>query len=105
MRTTNRLHARFGQTEVLDLAFANKILYRPRDVLDRDVWVDAVLIEQIDPIGLESSQRRVAHLAGARGSAVQTSLLAALEFEAKLTRSRHLTAKPAERLREATSLC
>src|ERR1700730_13298775 len=98
MRTTNRLHARFGQTEVLDLAFANKILYRARDVLNWDVRIDAVLIEQIDPIGLESSQRRVGHLADVRGSAVQPSLLAPLELEAKLSRNHRVIANRAEGL-------
>src|ERR1700676_1054126 len=100
MRTTNRLHARFGQTEVLDLAFADEILYRPRDVLDRDVRVDAVLIEQIDSIGLESSQRRVGHLADVRGAAVQPSLLASLELEAKLGRNHHSIANRADGLPE-----
>ena len=34
------------------LTLANEVLDRAGDVLDRDVRVDAVLIEQIDPIGL-----------------------------------------------------
>ena len=55
MRATNRLHARFGQPEVFDLAFADQILHGPRHLLDRDVRVDAVLIEEIDPFDLESS--------------------------------------------------
>ena len=97
MRATNRLHARFGETEVFDLAFANEILHRARDVLDRDVRVDAVLIEQIDPIGLESLQRRVGHLPDVRGPAVQPRLLAALELEAELGRNHHLIANRAER--------
>ena len=97
MRATNRLHARFGQPEVFDLAFANQVLHRARDVLDRNVRVDAVLIEQIDPIGLESLQRRVGDLPDVRGPAVQTRLLAALELEAELRRNHHLIANRAER--------
>ena len=53
MRTTNRLHARFGQPEVFDLAFADPILHA--HLVDRDVRVDPVLIEEIDPFDLESS--------------------------------------------------
>ena len=77
MRAADRLHARFRQTEVLDLAFANQVLDRARDVLDRHVGIDAVLIEQIDPIGLEPLQRRVGDLADVRRPAVQPRLLAA----------------------------
>ena len=43
---TDRLHTGFGQAEVLDLAFLNQILHRPRDVFDRHVRVNTVLIER-----------------------------------------------------------
>ena len=50
MRTTNRLHARLEQPEVFDPAFADPILHA--HLVDRDVRVDPVLIEQIDPFEL-----------------------------------------------------
>ena len=75
MRATNRLHARFRQTEVPHLAFANQFLHRAGDVLDRHVRVDAVLIEQIDPIGLQPLQRGLDDLADVRGPAVQPACL------------------------------
>ena len=82
---------------MLDLALANQILHGAGDVLDRHVRVDAVLIEQIDPIGLESLQRRVGDLPNVLGPAVQPGLLAALELEAEFRRNHHLIANRAER--------
>ncbi len=79
MRATDRLHAGFRKPEVLDLAFPNQILHRARDVLDRHVRVDAVLIEEIDPIGLESLERRVGDFPDVRRPAIQASLFAAFE--------------------------
>ena len=56
VRAANRLHAGLGQTEVLDLALANQVLHRTRDVFDRHVRIDTVLIEEIDPVGPEPFQ-------------------------------------------------
>ena len=56
-----------------------------------------MLIQQIDPIGLESGQRGVGDLPDVRGPAVEPRLLAALELEAKLGRNHHLIANRAER--------
>ena len=83
---------------MFDLAFANEVLHRARDVFDRDVGVHAVLIQQIDPIGLQSGQRGVGDLPDVRGTAVEPRLLAAVELEAKLGRNHHLIANRAERL-------
>ncbi len=41
---------------MLDLAFLNEIFDGPGDILDRDVRVDAVLVEEVNPIGLESRE-------------------------------------------------
>ena len=98
MRAANGLNARFGEPEVFDLAVANQILYCPRDVFDRDVRVDAVLIQKIEPIGLQSGQRSVGDLPDVRGTAVEPRLLAALELETKLGRNHHLIANRAEGL-------
>ena len=48
VRAPDRLHARFGKAEVLDLACLDQVLHRAGDVLDRHVRVDAVLVEEID---------------------------------------------------------
>jgi len=50
VRAADRLHARLGEAEVIDLPFANQVLHGSRDVFDRDLVVDAVLIEEIDSV-------------------------------------------------------
>src|SRR2546422_5283799 len=54
---TYRLHTRLGKTEVPDLACLDQIFHRSRHVLDGYVGINAVLIEQVDPVGLESFER------------------------------------------------
>jgi hypothetical protein len=52
----------------------DQILDRSRDVLDRYVWVDAVLVEQVDAIGAESFQRRIGDRPDVLRSAVHTNV-------------------------------
>ena len=54
VRPPDGLRAGFRQPEVLDLAFRDKVLHRAGDVLDRHVRVDAVLVEEVDPVGPEA---------------------------------------------------
>jgi hypothetical protein len=42
-----------GQTEVSDLPLLDQLLHSTGDVLDRHVRIDAVLIVQIDVVGLQ----------------------------------------------------
>jgi hypothetical protein len=94
----NRLRACFRETEVCDLAFADQIFDRARDVLDRYVGVDPVLIEEIDPIGLEPLQRRLGDFANVRRAAVEPRLLPAVEFESELGGDDDLIANRRERV-------
>ena len=48
------LDAGFGEAEVLDLAFGDELLDGAGDVFDGDLGVDAVLVEEIDVVGLEA---------------------------------------------------
>jgi hypothetical protein len=57
MGAPDRLRACFRKAEVLDLAFPDQLLHRPRHLLDRDARVDAVLVEEVDPVGLEPLER------------------------------------------------
>ena len=43
-----------GQAPVQDLALRHQVLDRAGDVLDRDLGVDAVLVEEIDAVGAEA---------------------------------------------------
>jgi hypothetical protein len=97
MRATDRRHPRFRQAEVFDLAFLDQVLHRSRHVLDGDVRIDAVLIEEIDPIGPESRQGRLGHLPDMHGPAVQAVLFAVFELESELGRNHDLIAHRAQR--------
>jgi hypothetical protein len=69
---------------VVDLARFDQLLDGAGDVLDRDVWVDAVLVEQVDGVGPEATQGTV-HGTDAVRPAADTGLLADLvERDAEL---------------------
>ena len=76
VRATDGLHARFRKSEVLHLALLNQVLHRSRHVFDRHVRIDAVLIEQIDDIGLEALERGFGDLLDVLRPAVQSGLFA-----------------------------
>ena len=57
MRATDGFHACFRKAEVLHLALLNQVLHRSCYILDRHIRVNAVLIEQIDDVGLEPLER------------------------------------------------
>ena len=82
---------------MLHFAFANQVLDRTGDVFDRNVGIDAVLVEEIDPIGLEARQRRLGYLADVLGSAIEPSLLPVLEPEPELRRNDDLIPNRRER--------
>jgi hypothetical protein len=82
---------------VLDLAFANQVSHGASNVLDRDVRVDAMLIEEIDPLRPKPLQRRLGHLADVRWTAIEAGLLSVLELEAELGRDHHPIANRLER--------
>src|SRR4051794_2975271 len=53
MRAADVLHARLRHPEVPHLAGLDQLLDGAGDVFDRDVRIDAVLVEQVDPVGAE----------------------------------------------------
>ena len=93
---TNRLHAGLGEAEMLDLAFANQIADRARDVFDRHVRDrrDADRSRSIRSV-LSRFKRCLSHLADVRRTAVEACLLAVLELEAELGRDHHPIAERA----------
>ena len=54
----------FGEAEVPDLALADQVLHRAGHVLDRNLRVDAVLVEQVDGVDPEPLERRFGDLRG-----------------------------------------
>jgi len=93
----DRLRASFGEAEVLDLAFPDQFLHRPRDLLDRHVRVDAVLVEEVDAVGLEASQRLLGDPTDPLGPAVEARPRISV-LEAELRRDHDLVAERGERL-------
>jgi hypothetical protein len=47
---------RFGEAEVPDLALRDQVLHRARDILDRDVGVDPVLVVEVDGVDPQALQ-------------------------------------------------
>ena len=92
----DRLHTRLREAEVFDLAFRDQLFDRARDVLDRHVGIGAVLIEEIDAIGVEALQRGLGDLPDALGPAIH-ALGGIAVLEAELGRNHHLVAERRER--------
>ena len=67
---SDRAGARFGESEVADLAGGDEVADGAGDVFDGDVGVDAVLVEEVDVVGAEPPEGVVGDLADAFGAAV-----------------------------------
>ena len=99
---TNRLHARLGEAEVLDLALLNQFLHRPRHVLDGHVRVDPVLIEQVDDSTLSRLSEASATSLMCSGRLFSPAALlppvGPADVEPELGGDHHLVAEGSERL-------
>jgi hypothetical protein len=75
------------------LACANQFAHRTSHILDRHVGIDAVLIQQIDPIGPQPPQRCLDHFTNVLGTAVHAVLHALwADPESELGGDHHLVA-------------
>ncbi len=72
MGAADRLHSRFRKTEVLHLALLDQVLHGSRHVFDRDARIHAVLVEQIDDVGLEALERGLGDFLDVLGPAVDS---------------------------------
>src|SRR5258708_2658345 len=54
MGTAQRLDARLGHAEMLDLAFGDQVADGAGDIFDRHVGIDAMLVQQIDGLNTQS---------------------------------------------------
>jgi hypothetical protein len=98
MRAAEVLHARLGQPEVAHLAGLDQLLDRGCDILDRDVRIDAVLVEQVDVVGAEPAQRVVDAPSDRHRPAVRPGRRSGRELEAELRGDDNLVAEGLERL-------
>src|SRR6476660_4964378 len=62
MGTVQRLDARLGHAEMLDLAFGDQVADGAGDIFDRHVGIDARLVQQIDDLNTQSLQRSLGGL-------------------------------------------
>src|SRR6266566_3619023 len=86
------LRACLRETEVPHLALRDQLLRRAGDVLDGDLPIDAVLVEQVDRLDLESTERSLGHLTDVPGpraeAVVPPGLMPNPNLVAMTTRSR-----------------
>jgi len=68
---------------MLDLAGSDQLFHSARDILDRHVWVDAMLIQKIDVTGLQPFERGVNGLLDMLRPAVETSPFPGLGIDVK----------------------
>src|SRR5215469_4347241 len=99
MSTTDRFCCRLREAEVPHLARADQFLHRPRNLLDGDLGIDAVLIEQINDIAPESPERGFCDLPDVLGSTVEARLATfGADVESEFCSDHHLIAARRERL-------
>jgi hypothetical protein len=98
MGSANRLCACFRQSKVLHLALLDQVFDSSRNIFDRNLVIDAVLVEKIDRIGFEALERGLGDLPDVLWPAVQPSLLAVLDLEAKFCGDLYLMAEWSQRL-------
>jgi hypothetical protein len=85
----------------------NQLFHRSRDVFDRHVGVNAVLIEQIDDIGLKALQRGIGDLLDVLWPTIQADLFAGvrINFPSELGGDRHLVTERSEGLAHELFIC
>src|SRR5579864_2213851 len=87
--------AGFREAEMQHLAVFDELFHGTRNVLDWDIWIDPMLIEEIDAVRPETLQAPVHHSLDVIGPAVQTAPVG--EVEAELCCDLHLVAERFER--------
>src|SRR5690242_20473395 len=97
MGPSNGLSTRFRHAKVLHLACSNQFLHGARDVFNRYIRIDAVLIKQVDAIGSQTFQRSLHVSSDVFWAAVHPTGWLAF-FEAKLRRNYNLVAEGFQRL-------
>ena len=93
---------RFGEAEALHLPFRDQIPHGARDLLDRHVRVDAVLVEQVDRLDPQPLERALRRPADVLRAAIQATgwLPALVVCEPELRRDGNLAAERGERFAE-----
>src|SRR2546423_4203204 len=99
---TDRLHASFGKAEVLHLPLLNQFFHRARDIFDRYVRIDTVLIKQIDRLDFEPLEGALDRFPDWLRLALQfsrsRSCIRAAQIESEFLGDHHFPAEWSERL-------
>src|SRR6478752_5767632 len=100
MGTAQRLDARLGHAEMLDLAFGDQVADGAGDIFDRHVGIDAMLVQQIDDLNTQSLQRSLGGLADGVRMAAQAGVRLGrwIDCKAELGRNSDLVAHVAQSL-------
>ncbi len=73
MSPTQRLGTGFRQPEMQHLALRDQVLDCTCNVFDGDLWIDAVLVYEVDPIGAPPLQHRLDGPANVLGATIQAT--------------------------------
>src|SRR5216683_7832882 len=92
MCAPDRFHPGLRQAKVPYFTFLNQVLHGSRNVFNRHIRVNTMLIEQVDGIGPEALERGLGDLLDVLGATVQPGLFAAvwIKFETELRCNLHL---------------
>ena len=69
--TADGVRARFGQAEIAHLAGGNQLFHRTCHLFHRHGGIDAVLVQQVDVVGIHAGKRLLNYGTDAFGAAVQ----------------------------------
>ena len=97
VRPPDGLDARLRQAEEARLALRHQVGHRADDVLDRDLRVYPVLVQQVDPVGLEPPERSLHRFPDVRRSAVEPAAFLLVDLPAELGRDDRALAPPGQR--------
>jgi hypothetical protein len=107
VRAADRFGAGFGKAEMPDLSCGNQFFDRPRNILDRHVRIDTVLVKQVYRIHPEALQRSLGDRLDVLRTAVQSATALArfeIDIEAELGRDDNLSLEGASASPTSASL-
>src|SRR5690349_11126546 len=94
MCTADSLRACLRKSEVLNFPLLNQVLHRSRYVFNGHLWINTVLVEQINGIQLESLERGIGNFSDMLRTTIHASLRT--QFESEFGGNDHLVTKRRE---------
>src|SRR5687768_14092526 len=72
MSTAQRFQPHLGQSPMQNLTFPHQVTDRTSDIFNRHIWIDAVLVEEIDSISVETCEHSLDSLLDMIGTAIES---------------------------------